>query len=320
MESKKLQHTWLLILFVLSILIAGIKYYLMFFSSWDKNITDNLAKIEQSLQNESGKLEWITYRQLVTSYDKMSLNEVKIWQININDSYIKVWKDRYYFYDFNINYPNIVTQFEYGDKVDLEFISYKEKRFITWLSPYKNITNRLESEFLLVWNKKIESNIKLSDSIEWKEYKVIYTRETEFREKQTFVKVEEDTLTEFLNKFNSNTTTYKVLRLEWVIDQDIFYATKVIYWIIYEDEKKVLNELTSEYTRYTSDLEKNMKISKDLWKREELDKLSELYKSIWLEYSLEKSIYGNLNSLTEFYTKKQEWVIEKYGDLFKKPN
>lgn len=311
MKNKQI-HLWLLILFIISIFIVSIKYYLMFFSKWDKNIKQSLQKIEQSLQTESGILKEITYKQLITTYQHTLLSNIKLWQVNLKDGYIKIWKDRYYIVDYNNQYPGIINWFKYWDDIDLEYILYKDKRYVTWITKYKNLSTRKTKEYLLVWDDKI---LWVQKVLDWgREYRVIYNRFTEFREKWTLIKVKN--LTEYLNKFNSNTTNYKIVRLEGVIDDNVVYASKVVYWIIYEDEKKILTQILIDFDNLKSEESKNIKLVKEYGKSLEYDNLINLFKTLWLEYDLNKSIYANINILKAFYNTKKKEILNRYSTLF----
>lgn len=317
MDDKKIKFPLgLLSLFILSILVWSTKYYLMFFSTWDKNISQNLTKIEQSLQGDTWTLEGITYRQLLTTQSKVNLSDSRLGQVNIKDWYLKVWSEKYYFTEFNKNYPWIIDFFTYGDRVDLEYIPYKEKNYVTFVSPHKELWVRVPKEYLLLWEDKILTTQKVLDS--WTEYKVIYTKETEFREKWTLKKLEETS--ETINQFNSSKTQYKIVRLEGVLVWDVIYVEKVIYWIIYDDEKKVLDWLINDYKKISLDLDTQLKAAKEFSKKSEYDNLRSQFKWIWIEYNSDRSIYANLETLTTVYKTKETDILNKYTDLFRKGN
>lgn len=309
----KIKNTFLLILlFIISILIWGYKYYLLFFSTTDKNIREDIVEIFDD--TSEWKLKDITYKQLLSLKNKQLLTWIRIWLVNYEGWYLKIWIEKYYFIDYEENYPWNTKWLNYWDTVYLEYIQYNNINYITYI--WKEWVSRWtikEFTFLPVNWKILDIN-----TIEYnlKDIKLIYWYNTDFYEKEQLDRISQNI--EFLNKFNSWKTSYKVVRVEWILKDNEFFVTKAYYWILYNDEKKKIEELTNKINSLKEELEQRKEELLNLFKKKEYDRIYKIFKKYPIEYNSNLNFYQNISQLTSYFNEEIKKVIVEYEEIYKK--
>jgi len=311
----KLNKFFLLLLLLISSIIWVSKYYILFFSNSNKNITTKVESLVSDSRTNKNILD-IRYQKLLWLPSK-GLLTIRLWQVNKKLNYFKVWREKYYYGPYKKEYWQIVSEIEPLLSFWREFVidsrKYKWKNYITYI--WLSIDLRLTKKYIitLIWNK----NWKIIDNnfveINWRKEKIYYTDKTIFYKFPNLdVKVWNSLL---LNNINSHKFIWTLVQIEYSKAESKIYVVTWSYKNLNKDLNSKIKTLKDLKEKYLGEYTLDKYLIKKYKKIKEEDKIKAIFLKYWDSDIIWLNIYRLLLKLKSLELEREQSLEKKYNSL-----